>query len=52
MLEEFGYNEVPSNQSSLRLEAAKWACSLDDRTCIARAGHNLEQHLADSKKNK
>jgi len=51
MLGKFGYDEVSSNQFSIRLEAAKWACSLDDRTCIARASHNLK-HLADSKKNK
>jgi len=54
LLDKLGYDEVPIEDDlkrSLRLEAAKWACSLDDPTCIESARYKLIRHLANPEKN-
>ncbi|XP_025270742.1 aminopeptidase N-like isoform X2 [Camponotus floridanus] len=43
--------QIYLNIKSLRMEAAKWACNLDDRICIKAAQNNLNRHLADPEKN-
>jgi len=54
LLHKLEYHEVSNEHDltkSLRMEAAKWACNLDDRICIEEAQHNLNRHLADPEKN-
>ncbi|XP_029660459.1 aminopeptidase N-like [Formica exsecta] len=55
VLQELVYEEIPNEndfRKRLRQEAAKWACSFDDRICIEIANRDLRQHLANPEENK
>ncbi|XP_025263099.1 aminopeptidase N isoform X2 [Camponotus floridanus] len=50
LLNKLKYDEVSNEYDltkSLRMEAARWACTLDSETCITNARLNLNRHLED-----